>query len=92
MFFFYSDTDAELNYRLSHAELDPHILQELQSTLHIVNSYVKSVKTAIEVGVEQSDVKLVLHADKKPHQGIHARSYNLPASSEVAALLPGDAT
>ena len=45
-------------------KLDPHILQELQSTLHSVNSYVKSFKTAIEVGVDQSDVKLVLHADK----------------------------
>ena len=30
------DTDAELNYRLTHSELDPHILQELQSTLHSV--------------------------------------------------------
>ena len=65
IYFFDSDTDAELNYRLTHAELDPHILQELQSTLHSVNSYVKSVKTALEVGVEQSDVKLVLNADKK---------------------------
>ena len=67
-------------------------MQELQSTLHSVNSYVKSFKTAIEVGVEQSDVKLVLHADKKPPQGNHAQTYNLPTSSEVAALLPGDAT
>ena len=44
------------------------------------------------MGVEQSDVMLVLHADKKPPQGGHARTHNLPASSEVAALLPGDAT
>ena len=92
IYFFDSDTDAELNYRLSHAELDPHILQELQSTIHSVNSYVKSFKTSIEVGGEQSDVKLVLHADKKTPQGSHARTYNLPISSEVAALLPGDAT
>ena len=59
------DTDAELNYRLTHTELDPHILQELQSKLRSVDSYVKFFKTVIEVGVEQSDVKLVLHADKK---------------------------
>ena len=29
---------------------------------------------------------------KKPPQGSHVRTYNLPTSSEVAALLPGDAT
>ena len=63
-----------------------------QRCKHSVNSYVKSFKTAVEVGVEQSDIKLVLHADKKPPQGGHVRTYNLPASSEVAALLPGDAT
>ena len=34
IYFHDSDTDAELKYRLTHAELDPHILQELQSTLH----------------------------------------------------------
>ena len=28
----------------------------------------------------------------KPPQGGHVRTYNLPASREVAALLPGDAT
>ena len=67
-------------------------MQEFKSTVHSVNSYVKSFKTAIEVGVDRSDVKLVLHADKKPPQGSHARTYNLPTSSEVAALLPGDAT
>ena len=150
IYFHDSDIDTEVNYRLTHAELDrcyvleslqhtdktvefshslfrhsvatsyfygnkrgitlnairiskprknalryitiDTFLQELQSTLHSVNSYVKSFKTAIEVSVEQPDVKLVLHADKKPPQGGHARTYNLPASSEVAALLPGDAT
>ena len=89
--FFDSDTDAELSYRLTHAELDPHILQGLQSMLHSVNSYAKSFTIAIEVGVEQSDVKSILHADKKPPQGRHARTYNLPTFSEVAALLPCDA-
>ena len=80
IYFYDSDIDTEVNYRLTHAELDRHILQELHSTLHSVNSYVKSFKTAIEVGVEQPDVKLVSRADKKPPQGGHARTYNLPAS------------
>ncbi|GFR92348.1 DNA helicase [Elysia marginata] len=56
------------------------------------NTYIKSFKTAIEVSAEQSDVKIVLHAEKKATQNGHARSYNLPTSREIAALLPGDST
>ena len=92
IYFFDSDTDAKLNYRLTHAELDSHILQELESTLHSVNSYVKPSKTAIEVGVEKSDVKLVLHADKK-HLKADMReltTYQPPA--KLLLFFSGDAT
>ena len=62
-YFHDSDIDKEVDNRLTHAELDRHILQELQSTLQTLCKFVsqKSFKTAIEVGVEQ----LVLHADNK---------------------------
>ncbi|GFR95770.1 hypothetical protein ElyMa_006281000 [Elysia marginata] len=61
-------------------------------TFTLQRGYIKSFKTAIEVSAEQSDVKIVLHAEKKTPQNGHARSYNLPTSSEIAALLPGDST
>ncbi|GFR65167.1 hypothetical protein ElyMa_003649400 [Elysia marginata] len=92
---YFYDSDAQLDYKLLHSGLDPQILKDFQATLRSVNtySYFKSFKTAIEVSVEQSDVKVVLHAEKKTPQNGHARSYNLPKNlSEIAALLPGDST
>ncbi|GFR99175.1 ATP-dependent DNA helicase PIF1 [Elysia marginata] len=53
---------------------------------------IKSFKTAIEVSAERFNVKIVLHAQKKTLQNGHARSYNLPTSSEIAALLPSGST
>ncbi|GFR90618.1 hypothetical protein ElyMa_004308500 [Elysia marginata] len=88
---YFYDSDAQLDYRLLHSGLDPQILKDFQTTLHSVNTYIESFKTAIEVSAEQS-VKIVLHAEKKTPQNGHARSYNLPTSSEIAAPLPGDST
>ncbi|GFS16766.1 DNA helicase [Elysia marginata] len=89
---YFYDSDAQLDYRLLHSGLDPQILKDFQTTLHSVNTCIKSFKTAIEVSAEQSDVKIVLHAEKKTPQNGHAPSYNLPTSSDIAALLPGDFT
>ncbi|GFS08741.1 ATP-dependent DNA helicase PIF1 [Elysia marginata] len=89
---YFYDSDAQLDYMLLYSGLDPHILKDFQTTLHSVNTYIEFFKTAIEVSAEQSDVKIVLHAEKKTPQNGHARSYNLPTSSEIAALLPGDST
>ena len=90
IYFHDSDIDTEVNYRLTHAELDRHIFARTSINVTLCN-FVRQVFQDSH-RVEQSDVKLVLYADKKPPQGRHARTYNLPASSEVAALLPGDAT
>ncbi|GFS12140.1 hypothetical protein ElyMa_004851900 [Elysia marginata] len=62
---YFYDSDAQLDYRLSHSGLDPQILKDFQTTLHSVNTHIKSFKTAKEVSAEQSDVKIVLHAEKK---------------------------
>ena len=35
-------------------------------------------------------MQIVLHAKKAPPKDGHTRTYNLPTSSEVAALLQGD--
>ncbi|GFR72292.1 retrotransposon-like protein [Elysia marginata] len=80
---YFYDSDAQLDYRLLHSGLDPQILKDFQTTLHSVNTYIKSFKTAIEVSAEQSDVRIVLHAEKNTLQNGHARSYNLPTSSEM---------
>ena len=63
---------------------------QLQNTLHEHNSYVQAFKSAIEL-TRLHDVQLILHADKcmKPSDE-HCRRYNLPVSSEVPALVPGD--
>ncbi|GFR80218.1 DNA helicase [Elysia marginata] len=89
---YFYDSDAQLDYRLLHSGLDPQILKDFQTTLHSVKTYIKSFKTIKEVGAEQSDVKIVLHAEKKSPQNGHAQSYNLATSSEIAPLLPGDST
>ncbi|GFR67596.1 hypothetical protein ElyMa_002003100 [Elysia marginata] len=89
---YFYDSDAQLDYRLLHSGLDPQILKDSHTTLHYENTYIKSFKTAIEVSAEQSHVKIVLHAEKKTPQNGHARSYNLPTSSEIVAFLPGDST
>ena len=51
----------------------------------------KSFKSAAELITIQNDVNIVLHHKKslKPSEA-HNRSYNLPQSSEVAALLSGE--
>ncbi|GFR61646.1 DNA helicase [Elysia marginata] len=89
---YFYDSDAQLDYRLLQSGLDPQILKDFQTTLHSVKTYIQSFKTAIEVSAEQSDVKIVSHAEKKTPQNGHVWSYNLRTSSEIAALLPGDST
>ncbi|GFR76291.1 ATP dependant DNA helicase [Elysia marginata] len=89
---YFYDSDAQLDYRLLHSGLGPQILKDFLTTLHSVNTYIKSFKTAVEVSAEQPDVKMVIYTDKKSPQNGHARSYNLPTSSKIAALLPGDST
>ncbi|GFR93910.1 ATP-dependent DNA helicase PIF1 [Elysia marginata] len=89
---YFYDLDAQLDYRLLHSGLDPQILRDFQTTLHFVNTYIKSFNTAIEVSAEQSHIKIVLYAEKKTSQNGHARSYNLLTSSEITAHLPGDST
>ena len=88
---FFYDSDNELNNRLSHLNnIDSDILSQLQRVLHANNPYIQSFKAAIEIECAE-DVSIILHADKKlKPTDEHCRKYNLPAQSEVAALLPGE--
>jgi len=92
---FFNDSDNELANRVVNAQhhslhLDPDILKCFQESLHANNSYVRSFKSAVEV-CKTNDVKIVLHAKKPVAQNEHSRTLNLPSTSEVAALIPGDA-
>ena len=87
------DTENELQNRLNNQDsnLDKEILQNIQKALHKCNPYIKSFKSAAELLAVQNDVKIVLHHKKslKPTEA-HNRTYNLPQSSEVAALVYGE--
>jgi hypothetical protein len=66
------------------------IFRDLQAMLRANNSYLQSfltVRELIDAGQVTEDIKIVLHADRRP-PGEHARCYNMPSGSEVAILLP----
>ena len=72
-------------------KLDEKILKELTKIIEENNSYVKSFKTALEFAKDDSEISLVLLADKKKIPvGEHPRRFNLPQGSEVAAIMPGE--
>ena len=87
------DRENEIQHRIQNHEsyFDKETIKKLQDTLHQYNPYVKSFKSAAELITIQNDVNIVLHHKKslKPSEA-HNRSYNLPQSSEVAALLSGE--
>ena len=86
---FFHDSDMEVTNRLHHLnDLQDTVLIDFQNQLHTINNYVQSFQSAIEICREDSEVQIVLHADKKQQHG-HARTYNLPATSEVSAILIG---
>ncbi len=87
---YFHDNDHETENRLRHnPHLDPKVLKELQDFMKKINPYVKSLVYASEISKESPDLKLVIHADKKP-DGEHIRRYNLPTASEVAVIMPGE--
>ena len=63
----------------------------LQDMLRKNNPYISSLKAALDVCADDSNLQLVLHSDAKlkPKEA-HTRSFNLPLGSEVAVLLPGE--
>ncbi len=64
---YFTDTDNEAGNRLLHnSELSIEILTKLQECLHRVNSYVKSLKMAIELQDQSPDIQLVIDAEKRP--------------------------
>ena len=71
--------------------LRPAILQRLAEELQSVNSYIQSFQQLREWAQSNNgpaEYRMVIHADRRPTTE-HARRYNRPESSEVAALIPG---
>ena len=64
-----------------------NVVASIQEALHESNPFVRSFKTAMEI--ESPEVKLVLSEKQKPRNE-HSRRYNLPESSEVAVVIPGE--
>ena len=89
IFFHDSATDLTDRLRLSDT-LDAEIHKDFQDCLYNTNFDLQSFKSVIEICAEEEDVQIVLHAKKVPPKDGHTRTDNLPASSEIAALLPGD--
>ena len=86
---FFHDSVTELTDRLSDT-LDAEILGNLKDCLYNSNSYIQSFKSAIEFCAVGENLQIVWHAKEVPQKDGHTRTYNLPTSSEIAALLPGN--
>ncbi len=87
---YFHDSENELENRLNHnPHLSKGILSRLQDCLKKVNPYIQSLQYASDISEKNPDVKVVIHADKKPKDE-HARKYNLPVASEIAVIMPGD--
>ena len=63
------------------------VIETLQEILHEHNSLVRSFKMAVEI--ESPDIQLIM-SEKSAPQSEHSRRFNMPSSSEVAAILPGE--
>ena len=89
--YFYDTDEAQARRLKIMPKLDENILKELTQIIEENNNYIKSFKTALEFLKDDSELSLVLVADKsKIPVGEHSRRFNLPQGSEVAAIMPGE--
>lgn len=87
---YFYDSATELTDRLILSDtLNADIIQDC---LHTSNLYIQSFKSAIEVCAEENNLQIILHAKKVPPKNGHTRTYKLPRSCDVAALLPDDSS
>ncbi len=87
---YFHDSDNEVANRLHHnPHLNEDILSKLQECLKRVNPYIESLQYATHFCEENPEVRVVIHANKKP-RGEHSRKYNLPTTSEIAVIMPGE--
>ncbi|CAE1229740.1 unnamed protein product [Acanthosepion pharaonis] len=82
--------DARLGILPSDISIGPRrdILFHLQDMLHKTNSYIRSLKFALQNNSSPS-FGVVIDAERRPH-GEHERRFNAPACNEVAAVIHGE--
>ena len=83
---------SEVETHNSNTEVREDLLRRLSDMLHQNNELVKSstsLRDLIESNKVPEDVKLVMHAHERRQPG-HTRKYNLPESSEFAAMVVGE--
>ena len=89
---YFHDTEyATVTRKDGHLSLDEGLLRELAQMLEERNNLVKSFVTLRDLIASKripEELELVLHAHERVRPG-HERKYNLPESSEVAALIVG---
>ena len=90
---YFHDTEfATLNRKQMHRSLDDTLLKGIAQMLETYNCLVKSfvsLRDLIASGKVPPNVDLILHAHERT-KSQHARKYNIPESSEVAALIVGE--
>ena len=90
---YFHDTDyATMNRKDVHRTLDEELLRELAQMLEERNNLVKSFVALRDLIASKripEELELVLHAHERIRPG-HERKYNMPESSEVAALIVGE--
>ncbi|CAE1312628.1 unnamed protein product [Acanthosepion pharaonis] len=92
--YFLADYNEQVDVRLgilpSDISVGPcrDILFCLQDMLHETNSYIRSLKFALQNNSSPS-FSVVIDADRRPH-GEHERRFNAPACNEVAAVIHGE--
>ena len=86
------DTKHELDNRIEKFTIEDkncetkHILEILQELMHKHNPFAEMFKTQVQKLAKNQNFKLVLIADYKP-TSCHLRQYNVPTSSEIAAIV-----
>ena len=79
------DTEHEINNRTKHfKDLNKNILSNLQSLMHEFNPFINKFKQFALDSKDLIDYKVIVKAQSSKDR----RNYNIPESSEIAAILP----
>ncbi len=79
------DTEHEINNRTKHfKDLNQNILVNLQDTMHKYNPFISKFKQFALESKDIMDYKIIVKAQSTKDR----RNFNIPESSEIAAILP----
>lgn len=90
--FFMGNKDLQLDTRCElNAQIQRHLLHEIQEMLFEHNVLIRRFKTANEIMLNNPnpEYKIVMRADRKP-VGEHERCFNAPTTDEIAVIIVGN--